>query len=739
MTSSRIYSRIIHALITTVCALTLMCAYPLYASADDNVVPDPVLRATINQWLGRGAEEALTPDILGGLAGPEIIPNSGLRAFPSLEGLGIHSLEGLQYVHPSNVYFTVSQNPLENLLPLTKLPHLMFLTANNCGLTTIQELAESTDLRGLQIADNKLKDLTPLTQMTSLTQLNIANNAELQSLHGLENIPDGARIAAGSLPNLQDITALHHKKLSFTWSSGKTIPESIYGVFSTNLGNTFIAKNTPFSSVPVLSDASNIQAIWIENNPNLASLAEMAEITSATNIKITKNPQLHTLAGIEHNTNATTLEADENALEDISALSSLTNLTSLVLDRNNLSDISAVAPLTKLTKLSCSWNQIRELSALSNLHDLKDLIAMYNQIEDVSGVPIKLYHLFVLSNNHISDVSPLKGVTSTNHIDLQNNRVQDISPLSQSGYYDTDSAGATANEWVFMDDQYPVIQVTIGPDRTLKLKNPIVGMTSSAWDQFLTVNDPDHLQNDPEKAKKVYPYLQDDRTWGWEPYMYQFPGMTVRYDEDDDTIIWENIPEDATELYFDFSKNYWTGARGAHWTPFHGHVTLLINNAPIIVASDKTISQGATFDPLEGVSASDKEDGELDVHQISVSYKQIKSDGSADAIDHLDTNIPGTYLVAYQIQDSQGALGTRTITLTVVPTPTPEIPHVPTPENPADTTPQPDSQNFGSTPSQRKPHLPRSGETTLLPSLIGTGMLGISCLVGTYISLRRPH
>ena len=77
-----------------------------------------------------------------------------------------------------------------------------------------------------------------------------------------------------------------------------------------------------------------------------------------------------------------------------------------------------------------------------------------------------------------------------------------------------------------------------------------------------------------------------------------------------------------------------------------------LNHVPTISASDKTITVGAKFEPLKGVTAKDNEDGDL-----TSKIKVIKNT--------VDTKKAGTYKVTYQVTDSQGASVTKTIKVTV--------------------------------------------------------------------------
>lgn len=76
------------------------------------------------------------------------------------------------------------------------------------------------------------------------------------------------------------------------------------------------------------------------------------------------------------------------------------------------------------------------------------------------------------------------------------------------------------------------------------------------------------------------------------------------------------------------------------------------NSAPVINAEDRVIKLGSSFDPLEGVTAFDKEEG----------YITDRVEVTGDTV---DTNKEGIYKVTYTVKDSEGKVATKTITITV--------------------------------------------------------------------------
>ena len=77
-----------------------------------------------------------------------------------------------------------------------------------------------------------------------------------------------------------------------------------------------------------------------------------------------------------------------------------------------------------------------------------------------------------------------------------------------------------------------------------------------------------------------------------------------------------------------------------------------INAAPVINATDKTLTVGDTFDPKADVTATDEEDGDL-TDKIEILKNTV------------DSSKPGVYEVTYKVTDSKGASCTKTIKVTV--------------------------------------------------------------------------
>ncbi|STY34603.1 immunoglobulin-like domain-containing protein [Listeria fleischmannii] len=120
--------------------------------------------------------------------------------------------------------------------------------------------------------------------------------------------------------------------------------------------------------------------------------------------------------------------------------------------------------------------------------------------------------------------------------------------------------------------------------------------------------------------------------------------------------VWKNLTS-LTDLYGNVSSVSTTNVP-AFKTQFENQKferlsnDTITNDKPVINAADKTLKIGDAFDPMDGVTASDTEDGDL-TSAIVVTANDV------------DTTKAGTYHVSYKVTDSDGNETTKTITVTV--------------------------------------------------------------------------
>ncbi len=188
------------------------------------------------------------------------------------------------------------------------------------------------------------------------------------------------------------------------------------------------------SFTPCLLDAVYDEALeaaikaelGIEDDPNRIALPDWLRLTSldASGLGVKTVDMLDCARNLE------VLILSNNNIEDISGLAKLTRLQVLDLNDNLISDandnviedISAVAGLLNLTELWLEGNDIEDLSPLSELSGLVHLNLKGNQIKDITplGGLTELYTLW-LTNNYIETVRPLTALTHLYHLLVDGN------------------------------------------------------------------------------------------------------------------------------------------------------------------------------------------------------------------------------------------------------------------------------------------------------------------------------
>ena len=96
---------------------------------------------------------------------------------------------------------------------------------------------------------------------------------------------------------------------------------------------------------------------------------------------------------------------------------------------------------------------------------------------------------------------------------------------------------------------------------------------------------------------------------------------------------------------------------------------IALNQIPTIDAKDQVLTVNDTFDPMQGVSAHDEEEGDL-TEKVEVIENNVPTD------ENKKTTKEGSYTVTYKVSDSQGASSIKTITVVVNPV-MEELNHIP--------------------------------------------------------------
>ena len=410
-------------------------------------IPDPNLRAAIEQALGKASGAAITTADMATLTrlgssgvsiGSNISDLTGLEHATNLTSLGLRGGSRISNLSPLSGLINLTDidlasNRISNLSPLSGLTNLTLLTLGGNSISNLSPLSGLTQLRALLLDGNSISNLSPLSGLANLGTLSFSHNRILSDLSPLSGLTQlGLLLLDGN--RISDLSPL---------------------VSNTGLGqgDTVYVRQNPLTTVSLNTHIPTLQRRGVDvqfdapapvniPDPNLRAAIEKAlgkasgaAITTADMARLTRlvapNANISDLTGLEHATNLTILSLYSNTVSDISAVSGLTNLTILYLQNNTVSDISAVSGLTNLTILYLQNNTVSDISAVSGLTNLTRLYLYNNTVSDISAVSgLTNLTILYLSSNTISDISAVSGLTNLTILSLSRNTVSDISAVS---------------------------------------------------------------------------------------------------------------------------------------------------------------------------------------------------------------------------------------------------------------------------------------------------------------------
>ena len=272
-------------------------------------IPDPNLRAAIEDALGKASGEIITVSEMATLekfsvGGSEIETLEGLQWATNIDDLSIWStdvsdltpLAGLTKL--TRLRFTGA--PASDLSPLSGLTNLRTLILYGIGpdgldaaLLDISPLAGLAELRTLHLYWNSIADISPLARLTNLTNLNLKSN----------RVSD-----LSPLSTLKNLRSLNLRGMSYQFR-----PE-----------------------------------IWrIGGLPSIRTLSDISPLAGLINLR--------------------DLDLGLNKITDVSPLANLQNLTTLKLESNEITDVSPLANLQILRRLHIEGNNISDISPLDGL------------------------------------------------------------------------------------------------------------------------------------------------------------------------------------------------------------------------------------------------------------------------------------------------------------------------------------------------------------------------------------
>ncbi|MBR5272726.1 MAG: hypothetical protein IKU25_04950 [Clostridia bacterium] len=369
------------------CFIMLFCTIPFSASADEtNVIADENLLAAL-------IEQGYDANLDGNISASEMEE----VFFLEISGLGITSLEGLQYALNLMV-LDASKNNISDVSVLVDLSIVILdLSFNNLSGALSNAITDMALLTNLTLSHNELTSVAGITNLTELTFLDLSFNKldNAEELIGFHNIDTlyvnnnlfSLRPVEGDLGHFYEIMSNLPDAYKFIYA-----PQLVGGITE-----DFVIESIDENLLTALID-NGVDV----NNDGLITACELGTVYNV-------------------------LDLGGYGISDISALSFAINTPAIILRENNVSSVAALGGLTELIELDISFNNITDLSPLCALTKMTALDASNNEIESADGLDgvSSLFYLN-LSNNNLTDVSALKPLMSLNIVNLSDNFISSI-------------------------------------------------------------------------------------------------------------------------------------------------------------------------------------------------------------------------------------------------------------------------------------------------------------------------
>jgi Leucine-rich repeat (LRR) protein len=296
-------------------------------------------------------------------------------------------------------------NETDCLRTLEKLRTSEILSFTNERISDLKAFEHMIWLRGLEISRSQISDASPLSTLTAVEKLFLYEN-NIESIEFVRSLPVKVlKLEKNQISDIQPL--LNHPTLEELALSH----------------NTAIHNVSPLGSV-------RLTKLWMNSVPigdHLSSMFPQPRLT-LVELSATQLTDLAPLGLPEAAPSLTKLFLRHNMIADVEALAGLTTLEGLDLAHNPIDDLSSLQSLSGLTGLDVSYVHARNLAEIIPHLQLTQLRAAGLEISNLEWTAHLSQNTFVLdlSDNRISDVSPLYRLENLSELKLGANPIQTI-------------------------------------------------------------------------------------------------------------------------------------------------------------------------------------------------------------------------------------------------------------------------------------------------------------------------
>ena len=296
-------------------------------------------------------------------------------------------------------------------ITLTDMLKLTSLEAENAGIEDLTGIEFATNLTELYLRGNRTSDVAPLTHLKKLKALGLGSN-QLSDISPLAQLKNLVELDLGG-NQLSDISPLNQlKQLNWLYLSRNQIVDVFPLAQLTNLTALYLSYNQ-ISDFSALAEL--VKRLERYQNDNQTPVGPNAPVTIL-------DPNLR--SAIEEALGKTKGAAITRA--------DMQTLTKFEGEGRGIQNLTGIEFAENLELLDLSDNEVSDLSPLAGLTHLKVLDLSHTAISDVSVLAgltnlVKLH----LNSTAISDVSALAGLTNLIRLDLSHTAISDVSALAE--------------------------------------------------------------------------------------------------------------------------------------------------------------------------------------------------------------------------------------------------------------------------------------------------------------------
>lgn len=341
----------------------------------------------------------------------------------------VHTLNDLvNFPNMKGIYMI--GNYFSDLSVLASLTQLETLRIGSENITDISVISGLTQLKNLRLFSSKIASIDAIAELSNLTLLSLQTDflddlSALANLSKLEHLTFNAK----GINELNILVGKNNLKTLSIHLEESTVDDIAFLEDFTQLTHLRLYgfANENFNSIQALE---NIKSLGTDND-DFTDFSPIGKLVNLESLYI-ESSSLSSLDGISNLSKLNRLDLRAKEIVDVTALANLSELTELWLDTEKVTDFSALSQLISLTDLRIFDTTVSDTSFLANLTNLSTLyIPLLSDTADLNDFS----NLTALEGNlslnfmNITDVSPLRKLTSISGLYLYSNQISDLSPL----------------------------------------------------------------------------------------------------------------------------------------------------------------------------------------------------------------------------------------------------------------------------------------------------------------------